>query len=670
MAIRRVAVSALAAFAVAALGGCGNLQPATSAAGTTIAPNANLVAQGIPPIPASIADDVARYTEFSAYAFVDWHPTRRELLVSHRPQGASVPQLFRIATPLATPEPLTESTDPVRRARYEPREGRYIVFARGTGGNEQDKLYRLDLPGKQVTLLTDTDERHSMEGWLHAGGRLLTLATPLDRTAAGGTRTQVTQTLSLMDPLQPRAAEKLVDLPGGGWGVGSVSWDDRQVALTRYLSAGESQVWLLDLTSRQLTQLLPASGGGKGSWFAGEFSRDGRGLFVLSDQGSEFRQLAVYDFVQRRVTPVTRDIPWDISGASASENGALIAARANVDGRDELRLYDARTLQQLPPPRLPPGGVVAVSFHPRRPDLAFALNSAQAPSQVWSMNPASGAVEPWTRAESPAGLDLRSLPEQRIVRWPSFDGRTISGVLNSPPARFTGKRPVLIAIHGGPEGQAKLGFIARSNYLVNELGIALIQPNVRGSSGYGKTFLALDDGFRREDSVKDIGALLDWIATQPTLDASRVIVTGGSYGGYMSLAVATTYSDRIAGSIDVVGISNFLSFLKNTESYRRDLRRVEYGDERDPPMRAHLEKISPLTNAAKIRKPLFVVQGRNDPRVPVTEAEQIVAQVRANGSPVWYLRGENEGHGFQRKENADFQFYATVLFMRETLGLK
>ena len=195
----------------------------------------------------------------------------------------------------------------------------------------------------------------------------------------------------------------------------------------------------------------------------------------------------------------------------------------------------------------------------------------------------------------------------------------------------------------------------------------MIRPNVRGSSGFGKTFLSLDDGIKREDSVKDIGALLDWIALQPGLDPSRVMVSGGSYGGYMSLAVATHYADRIAGAIDVVGISSFVSFLQNTESYRRDLRRVEYGDERDPAMRDFLLRISPLTNAARITKPLFVVQGRNDPRVPYTEAEQIVAKVRANGTRVWYLRAENEGHGFARKDNADFQFYATVMFLRETL---
>ena len=212
-----------------------------------------------------------------------------------------------------------------------------------------------------------------------------------------------------------------------------------------------------------------------------------------------------------------------------------------------------------------------------------------------------------------------------------------------------------------------MGFLGRFNYLIDELGIAVIQPNVRGSSGFGKTFLALDNGRLREDSVKDIGALLDWIATQPNLDASRVLVTGGSYGGYMSLAVSVHYADRIAGGIDVVGISNFVTFLQNTESYRRDLRRVEYGDERDPAMREFLERISPLTQAHRIQKPLFVVQGKNDPRVPFTEAEQIVAKLRENRIPVWYLRAENEGHGFARKENADFQFYATIQFLRDTI---
>ena len=666
--MRRLTLAAAALAAGTLLAACTTTAPDTNA--DTIAPNANLVAQGIPPIPASIAADVAKYTDFRGHAFVDWHPLKREMLVSHRPAGASTVQLFRVSAPMAEPEQLTATGDPVRVASYEPRQGNYIVFERSSGGDEAAKLYRLDLPGRQITLLTDTNERHSLETWTHNGGQLISMALPLDRTAEGGSRAKITQRLSMFDPLRPQDKRQLAELPGGGWSANAVSWDDRRIALTRYLSANESQIWLLDIASGQLTQVLPTDakeGGVKAAHFSSEFTRDNRGLLLTSDRGGEFRELWMYRFADRQLVPITHHIAWDISGTTLNDAGTLVAAQANVDGRDELRLFDAATLKELAAPQVPAGSVGTTRFHPTLRLLEFSLDSTQGPSQVYALDPATGRVEPWTRASAPAGVDMSSFRDQQIVRWNSFDGRTISGILTPPPARFIGKRPVLIDIHGGPEGQARLGFMGRYNYYINELGIAVIEPNVRGSSGYGKTFLSLDDGFKREDSVKDIGALLDWIATQPELDASRVAVTGGSYGGYMSLAVATTYSARIASSIDVVGISNFLTFLQNTESYRRDLRRVEYGDERDPAMREFLQRISPLTNAGKIGKPLFVVQGKNDPRVPYTEAEQMVAKVRSNQSSVWYLRAENEGHGFARKENADFQFYASVMFLRATL---
>ena len=660
--MRRLAIAALAIAAITA--GCGTAATLPD----IVAPNTNLFVQGIPPIPASVAADIAKYTDFRGHDFVDWHPLKREMLVSHRPAGASTVQLFRVSAPLAEPEQLTDTSDPVRRATYEPRNGRYIVFERSSGGDEAAKLYRLDLPVKQITLLTDSNERHGIEVWTHASGQLVTSAVPLDRTAQGGSRAGIAQTLSLLDPLQPQNKRKLAELPGGGWNAVAVSWDDRQIALTRYLSANESQVWLIDIASGRLEQLLPPAGStDKATHFAGEFLRDNSGLLVTSDRGGEFRELMLYRFADRQLVPLTRHIRWDVSGSTVNDAGTLLAAQTNVDGRDELRLFDARTLKERAVPTLPAGSVGSTRFHPALPELEFSLDGASGPSQIYGLDPASGEVTQWTKAAAAASVDTSAFSEGRIVRWQSFDGRKISGILNLPPARFAGKRPVLISIHGGPEGQATLGFMGRANYFIDELGIAVIQPNVRGSAGYGKTFLSLDDGFKREDSVKDIGALLDWIATQPGLDASRVAVTGGSYGGYMSLAVATTYPERIASAIDVVGISNFVTFLQNTESYRRDLRRAEYGDERDPAMRAFLQKISPLTNAANIRKPLFVVQGRNDPRVPWTEAEQMVAKVRENKSEVWYLRAENEGHGFARKENADFQFYATVMFLRATL---
>ncbi|MBL8301741.1 MAG: S9 family peptidase [Ideonella sp.] len=665
---RALAIPLLAALTAGLVACATSTGPSGATTGATLVPNPNLVVQGIPPLPARLAEDMARYNDFRGHAFVDWHPTKREMLIAHRRAGGSTAQLFLLKGPMAEPEPLTDSADPVASGSFEPREGRYIVFERSSGGNEAAQLYRIDPATRSETLLTDPSERHDLQGWLHRSSTMVVASVPLDKTAEGGRRTQVTTSFRLIDPMNPKAARKIAELEGGGWSLGGVSRDDSRLLLNRYLSANESQTWLLDVAGGKVAQVLPAGNRRERSVNLGAgFTPDGGAIDVVSDQAGEFRELVRVHLADGRKQRVTAHIPWDINGGSVTEDGALIAVQANVDGRDELRLFDGRTLAERRLPALPPGSVGTTRFHRQRGELAFSINSARGPSQLFTLDPASGRVEQWTRAIAPPGVDMSRFSEQQIIRWKSFDGRSISGLMTLPPASFTGRRPVLINIHGGPEGQARVGFLNRFNYLIDELGIAIIQPNVRGSEGFGKTFLTLDDGRLREDSVKDIGALLDWIATQPQLDPNRVLVMGGSYGGYMSLAVSTHYADRIAGAIDIVGISNFVTFLNNTESYRRDLRRVEYGDERDPEMRAFLERISPLTNAHRIRKPLFVVQGRNDPRVPYTEAEQIVAKVRENKVPVWYLRAENEGHGFARKENADFQFYATLQFIRETL---
>jgi dipeptidyl aminopeptidase/acylaminoacyl peptidase len=285
---------------------------------------------------------------------------------------------------------------------------------------------------------------------------------------------------------------------------------------------------------------------------------------------------------------------------------------------------------------------------------------------VFSIDVDKATLTRWTTSET-GGLNAAEFSEPELIRWKSFDGLMISGFLYMPAPRFTGPRPVIINIHGGPEGQTQPSFLGRNNYYLNELGAAIIFPNVRGSTGFGKKFVNLDNGFKREDSVKDIGALLDWIVARPGLDSKRVMVTGGSYGGYMTLASMTNYNDRLAGGVDVVGISNYVTFLERTEAYRRDLRRVEYGDERDAKMREFLTAVSPATNARKITKPMMIVQGKNDPRVNVAESEQMVAAIRSNGGKVWYLMADDEGHGFAKKKNQDFQFAATVLFVNEYL---
>jgi dipeptidyl aminopeptidase/acylaminoacyl peptidase len=363
---------------------------------------------------------------------------------------------------------------------------------------------------------------------------------------------------------------------------------------------------------------------------------------------------------------LTAAIPWNVQGFDLSDDGRTIVFVTNEDGLAKLHILDIATGAERPAPAIPAGQISGLKFRRGTQEFGFTLSSARAPGDVYSYDLASDRLERWTASET-GGLDASKFAEPELIHYPTFDGRQIPGFVYKPGLKFAGPRPVLIDIHGGPEGQFRPAFMGRLNYLIDELGIAVVFPNVRGSAGYGKSYLKLDNGFKREDSVKDIGAMLDWIKTQPGLDASRVGVTGGSYGGYMSLATMTHYSDRLKCGIDIVGISNFVTFLKNTQGYRRDLRRAEYGDERDPKMREHLDRISPLTDAAKIAVPILVVQGKNDPRVPVTEAEQIVAAIRKGDRPVWYVLGKDEGHGFAKKVNQDYLMAAEVLFLKKHL---
>ena len=636
-----------------------------------ITPPAALRVEGLPGLPQTLLPPIQRYTAVSGHGFVDWHPQRAEMLVAHRVPGASTTQLFRVAGPLAKPDALTDGKDPVSSAQYEPREGRYIVFARASGGDEAYQLYRLDPGRSEPVQITESGQRHSLIDWMRSSSLALVSSVPLDRNAVGGTRREVSTTLSLVDPVQPNTRRVLVDLPGGGWFGGRVSPDEASLAITRYVSAEESEIWRVNLIDGQRQRLLPAPGSTQAaSHFVNEWARDGKALHFSSDRASEFREAMRLDLASGTVARLSAGIPWDVQGSTLSADGRWLATSVNVDGRSELRLFDAVSGEPRPLPSLPGvsgGNVTRLDFHPRLATLAVAVSSAQGPGQIHSIDMNSLGSQQWTRASLPAGMDLRGLPDQQVVRWKSFDGLTISGLLSQPPARFSGKRPVLMLVHGGPESQAQAGWMGRLNHLIQDLGVAVIEPNVRGSTGYGKTFTSLDNGRLREDSVKDMASLIDWIATQPGLDASKVIVVGGSYGGYMALAASTLLADRIAGAVSSVGISNFVSFLENTESYRRDLRRAEYGDERDPAMRAFLQSISPLSHVEKINRPLLVVQGKNDPRVPWTESEQIVRSLQSRGKPVWYLLADNEGHGFARRENAEFYFAALVQFVELTL---
>ena len=622
-----------------------------------IAPNEHLTAENIPPIPATLADRVRRYTEFRSAGLASWHPTRREMLVSTR--FADTAQVHWVKFPLGARYQLTFYSERVGGATFQPTDGNYFVFSKDIGGNEFRQNFRYDLDSSDVTLLTDGTSRNSRGIWSNAGTQMVYTSTR---------RTKADNDLYLIAPAKPESDRLFAEVEGGGWFPVDWSADDSQILVAQYISITEIYLWLFDVASGKRTLLTPAEGEETIAYGAAQFSKDGNGLYVVCDRQSEFLRLFYLDLATREYTLLTDDIPWDIEGLELSPNGNLLAFTANENGMSVLYVLETSTGNRLDLPSLPVGLIFGLAWHNNNQDLGFTLTSARASSDVYSLNVTTGTVERWTESET-GGINTATFSEPELVEWNSFDDRPITGFLYRPPITFTGKRPVIINIHGGPEGQFRPYFLARSNFYLNELGVALLYPNVRGSSGYGKTFLKLDNGYLREDSVKDIGALLDWIATQPDLDSDRILVTGGSYGGYMSLAVATMYGDRIRASIDIVGISNFVTFLENTESYRRDLRRVEYGDERDPEMRQFLLKISPINNAESIQKPLFVVHGANDPRVPLGEAEQIIATVRNSDVPVWSLVADNEGHGFSKKPNIDFLFYSTVQFVETFLEL-
>ena len=403
------------------------------------------------------------------------------------------------------------------------------------------------------------------------------------------------------------------------------------------------------------------------AWGPATFAKNGKSLFLVTDKGTEFKQLYRMDLATRALAPLSAGLKGDVEGFDLSDDGKILAFVTSEDGASQLHLLATASGEMMPAPKLPLGVIGGLRWHKNNRDLGFTLSAAKSPCDVYSLDVRSGKIDRWTESET-GGLEPQGFVEPELVRIKSIKGLEFSAFVYRPdPAKFPGPRPVLINIHGGPEGQSRPVFQGRNNYFLNELGVAVIYPNVRGSTGYGKTFLTLDDDFKREDSVKDIGSLLDWIATHPGFDKDRVAVIGGSYGGYMVLACMTHYSDRLRCGVDIVGISNFLTFLKNTQDYRRDLRRVEYGDERDPAMAEYLQKISPTTNVDKITKPLFVVQGLNDPRVPVTEAEQMVKAIRDHGNTAWYLMAKDEGHGFQKKKNADFLFYSVIQFLQQNL---
>jgi dipeptidyl aminopeptidase/acylaminoacyl peptidase len=619
----------------------------------SIQPNENLAAEDIPPIPAQIATTAYKYTDYRQAALGSWDPSGRQMLILTR--FADTRQVHLVQFPGGDRKQLTFFPDSILDAQFPNEPANYFLFTKDIGGNEFYQIYRFDLNTGDTSLLTDGKSRNQSSLWSHQGKRLVYTSTR---------RNGKDSDLYLIDDASAATDHLLAQVDGGGWEPTDWSMDNKSILALQQISINQTNLFLVDASTGQKTQLNePAKRVAYGNAL---FSHDGKGLYVTSDLDSEFQTLGWIDLSTRRFLPITQGIHWNVELIALSPDGSKLAFITNEDGISRLYVLETATRQYRELNGLPEGVINQMAWNPNNRDLAFAISSFNAPSDIFSVDVPTGKLERWTESET-GGIARSTFVKPGLIKWPSFDGRTISGFMYKKAVTEAQKLPVIISIHGGPEAQFRPIFLGRLNYFINEFGVALICPNVRGSDGYGKTFLDLDNAMKREDSVKDIGALLDWVKSQPDLDSDRVMVMGGSYGGYMALACSFYHGDRIRCSIDVVGISNFVSFLEHTEAYRRDLRRVEYGDERDPEMRAFLLAISPLNHVPEITKPIFVVAGQNDPRVPVNENRQIVDALKQRGRTAWYLVAKDEGHGFAKKANADFQFYAQIKFIQDEL---
>lgn len=619
----------------------------------------NLVLEGVPEISQELKDRLLQYQNARSASFRDWLPDGSGILVSTR--FGETTQLHILRQPLGMRKQITFFNEPVGGGSFSKDADTHgFLFSKDAGGNEVGQIYYFDMESGNYKMLSDGKSRNGGAVWSNKGDRFCYITTKRN----GRDFDIYIGYIHDMSKTYPVLEDK------GVWFATDWSPDDSKLLVSKYVSANESHYYILDLKTGKREQINPSDK--KISYAGAVFSKDGLGIYFTSDENSEFHHLRYYSLKSKKIEDLTPNLKWDVESIALSDNGHYLAYTVNEDGIDKLHVLDIREqpINELKLPELPFGLIYGISFSPDSKRLSMVFNTAVSPGDVYIYNLENKKLTRWTESEV-GGLNTATFPSPSLIHYPTFDKvdgkpRLIPAFLFQPKNK-KGPFPVVIQIHGGPEGQYTPYFSSSLQFLLNELGVAVIAPNVRGSAGYGKSYLKLDNGFKREESVKDIGALLDWIATRKNLDKDRVAVFGGSYGGYMVLSSMFNYNERLRCGVDVVGISNFVTFLKNTKEYRRDLRRAEYGDERDPKMAEFLQKISPTTNAYKITKPLFVVQGLNDPRVPVTEAEQMVKIVRKNGGDVWYMMAKDEGHGFRKKTNRDYYTAAVVMFLEKYL---
>jgi dipeptidyl aminopeptidase/acylaminoacyl peptidase len=611
-----------------------------------------LVSDNIPDAPANLTEKLDAYLSGREARLMGWSPSGGLLILT---RFGDVSELHLVEHAGAARRQLTFLREPVIQAAFspDPNRGGFAYFS-DPDGKENAQLFYQRSADFGAKLLTDGKSLNSNAVWSNNSHEIA-----FSTTARGSSRD-----IEIVDPESGALPRLAVSGDGAAWYALDWSPDDRKLLVLKSVSFAESYLYLVDLVSGQKREVEPAPG--KVRIAGARYSRDGQGIYLISDRDSEFTQLRYVNLFTGDKKVLSAPIPWDVQELAIARDGQYLAFVSNERGVDKLNLVDLRAHQDLTPPKLPADGVIdSLSFDADGKRLAFGYSANDRPRDAYVLEVASNHLETWTQSET-GPVNSANFVVPRLAQFPTFDEqdgrpRRIPVYVYQPAT--AGPHPVLIALGEGPPAQFRPAFEPWYQYLANELGFAVVAPNLRGASGYGKSYRALGSGLLREDAVKDLGALLVWLGSQPGFDAKHVVISGNYYGGTLALAALVNYSERLRGGIDFGGITDFAGFLSNAAAYDQAGARAQFGDERDFDARTYLKRLSPLSNADRITRPVLIVQGSNDARVGPAQSQQLLNTLRSKGGVVWYLQAE-EGGAFQSRLNRDAYYQACAQFLQ------
>ncbi len=599
-----------------------------------------VLAAALPATPLAAQRRVPRYTieQFMATVALggsSFAPDESSILLSSNESG--VYNVWEVSASGARPRQVTTSTtDAIFLLGHVPGSPAFL-YSSDRGGNENDHLYLRQADGTVRDLTPGDSLKAVFLGW----------ATD-DRSFFYGSNARDRRFFDIHEMQVADWSTRLLYRDTTGYDFGTISPDRRWMAVTKNRTTNDNNMWIVDLTSGAMRHLTPHQG--NATYAPMEFSRDGRWLYYVTDEGSEFSYLKRYELAGGRSEDVER-ADWDVMYAYFSKTGRYLVVGINNDARTEIRVYEAATHRRITLPTLPVGEIRGVNISPSERRMAFYVNGDRSPSNLFLYDFQTRALRQLTRTMNPE-IDAAHLVDAQVIRYPSFDGLQIPSLLYRPHAASrTNRVPVILWIHGGPGGQTRTGYSAPIQFLVNQ-GYGILGVNNRGSSGYGKTFYAADDRHHGESDLDDIVWAKRWLGGLDWVDTARTVIMGGSYGGYLTLAGVTFRPTEFAAGVDLFGISNWLRTLTSIPPWWESFREALYAEMGDPATDSvRLRRISPLFHADQIQRPILVLQGANDPRVLKIESDEIVAAVRRRGGVAEYVVFDDEGHGFVHKVN-------------------